>query len=158
MPEMWGFRAQGRLHPDDLQLIARVVREAIRKELVSFMAQIDDLLNNLNAITADVANEISAHAEEVANLQSKIAALQDQVNNSQPVDLTAALQLTTDLRSKLEATANTAGQASDAAQSAVDASSQPASDQPTTDQPVSDQPVGGDAAAAQPAPDGTSGS
>lgn len=121
---------QGRLHPDDLQLI--------REGLKPVMAQIDDLMSDLNAITTDVANKISAHAQEVADLEQKLKDAQSAASSNQPVDLTEALALTGQLRSSLEQTAASATEASDSAQAVVDnaAPSDPAPD--TSSAPVGD--------------------
>lgn len=120
---------QGRLHPDDLQLI--------REGLKPVMAQIDDLMSDLNAITTDVANKISAHAQEVADLEQKLKDAQSAASSNQPVDLTEALALTGQLRSSLEQTASAATEASDSAQAVVDAApSDPAPD--TSSAPVGD--------------------
>ncbi len=122
-----GEPQQGRLHPVDLQLIKGVVLAAISERMDAIMAQIEDLLADLNAITTDVANEVSAHLSEVQQLEDTITDLQNQLANNQPVDLTEALALTSALRQRLEGTVDTATQASEAAQTATD-SVTPASD------------------------------
>jgi paraquat-inducible protein B len=146
---------QGRLHPADLQLIKEIVQQTIRRELVTIMAQIDQLLDDLNAITTDVANEVTAHIAEVQQLEATITDLQAQIAANQPVDLGPALELTRSLREKLENTAATATDASNSAQTAVDAaggsapvSSDDGSDDGSDSAPPADSADASDATAA----------